>query len=146
VAKLRERISVSKRATQKLDDVEVKEKYQVEISNTFAALQSLVENFDINNTWESVRKNIKTSAKDNLGYHRLKHNKPCFDDECSKLIGQRKQVKLQWLQNPNQINGDNLQNVRRETSRIFRNKKREHLKDKINELETNNKNKNIRDL
>jgi hypothetical protein len=50
------------------------------------------------------------------------------------------------LQNPNQINRDNLQNLRRETSRIFRNKKREHLKGKINELEANNKNKNIRDL
>jgi hypothetical protein len=55
-------------------------------------------------------------------------------------------AKLQWLQNPNQINRDNLKNVRLETSRIFRNKKREHLKGKINELEANNKNKNIRDL
>jgi hypothetical protein len=59
VAKLRERISVSKRARQnfdlekfylkKLNDVEVKEKYQVEISNRFAALESLDESFDINN-------------------------------------------------------------------------------------------------
>jgi hypothetical protein len=57
-----------------------------------------------------------------------------------------KQAKLQWLQNPSQINGDNLKNLRRETSRTFRNKKREYLKGKINELESNNKNKNIRDL
>jgi molecular chaperone GrpE (heat shock protein) len=48
------------------------------------------------------------------------------------------------LQNPNQINGDKLKNLRTETSRTFRNKKRKYLKDKINELET--KNKNIRDL
>jgi hypothetical protein len=33
----------------KLDDVEVKEKYQVEISNRFAALESLDVSFDINN-------------------------------------------------------------------------------------------------
>jgi hypothetical protein len=59
-------------------------------------------------------------------------------------MDQRKQAKLQWLQNPSQIKRDNLQNVRRETSRTFRNKKREHLKGKINELETNNK--KIRDL
>jgi hypothetical protein len=45
------------------------------------------------------------------------------------------------LQNPNQISGDNLQNLRCESSRTFRNKKREYLKDKINELETNNKTK-----
>jgi hypothetical protein len=96
VAKLKERISVSKRARQKFDlekfdlkklnDVEVKEEYQVEISNRFAALESLDERFDINNTWKSIRDNIKTLAKDNLGYHRLRHKKPWFGDECSKLI------------------------------------------------------------
>jgi hypothetical protein len=107
MAELRERFSESKRARQKcdlerfdlrkLDDVEVTEEYQVEISNRFAALEILDESFDINNACESIRENIKTSAKDNVGYHRLKHNKPWFDDECSKLIDQRKQAKLQWL-------------------------------------------------
>jgi hypothetical protein len=92
VAKLRERISVSKRARQnfnlerfdlkKLDDVEVKEKYQTEISNRFAALETLDENFDTNNAWESIRENIKTSVKDNLVHQKLKHNKPWFHDEC----------------------------------------------------------------
>jgi hypothetical protein len=96
VAKLRERISVSNRARQnfdlerfdlkKLDDVEVKEKYQVEISSRFAALERLDKSFDINNSWESIRENIKTSAKENLGYQKLKRNKPWFDDERSKLI------------------------------------------------------------
>jgi hypothetical protein len=41
------------------------------------------------------------------------------------------------------VNEDNLSNVRREVSIYFRNKKRECLKDKINELESNSKNKNI---
>jgi hypothetical protein len=70
---------------------------------------------------------MKTSAKDNLGYHKLKHDKPWFDDQCSKLVDKQKEAKLQWLQNPRQINGDNLQNLRHETSRTFRNKKRECL-------------------
>jgi hypothetical protein len=130
----------------KLSNVNVKEKYQVEISNRFAALESLDESFDINNAWESIRENIKTSAKNNLGYQKLKHNKPWFDDECSKLTDQWKQTKLQWLQNPSQINGDKLQNLRCETRTTFRNKKREYLKGKIEELETNNRNKTIRDM
>jgi hypothetical protein len=107
----------------------------VEISKRFAALESLEECFNINNAWESIRENIKNSAKENVGYHSLKHNKPRFDDECSKLINQWKQAKLKWLQNPSQINGDNLKNLRRETSRIFRKERREYLKGKINELE-----------
>jgi RNA polymerase-interacting CarD/CdnL/TRCF family regulator len=48
---------------------------------------------------------------------------------------------LQWLKEPSKINGDNLNNVKREASRYVRNKKRKYLKDKINELA-----KNIRDL
>jgi hypothetical protein len=76
----------------------------------------------------------------------LKKHKPWFDEECSKLVDQRKQVKLQWLQNASEINGDNLRIVRREGSRYFRNKEREYLKNKINDLATNGKNKNIRDL
>jgi hypothetical protein len=53
---------------------------------------------------------------------------------------------LQWLQDPSEINGDNMNNVRHEASRYFRNKKRKYLKDKLNELATYSKNKNIKDL
>jgi hypothetical protein len=49
---------------------------------------------------------------------------------------------LQWLQDPSEIN--NLNNVRHEASRYFRNKKRKYLKEKINELATNSKKKNTR--
>jgi hypothetical protein len=48
------------------------------------------------------------------------------------------------LQDPSEINGDNLNNTRRETSRHFRNKKREYQKDKIDEIATNSRNKNQR--
>jgi hypothetical protein len=61
------------------------------------------------------------------------------------ILDIRKLATIQWLQNPNQTNGDNLHNVRREASRHFRNKKKEYLKAKIIGLETNSKNKNIRD-
>jgi hypothetical protein len=53
---------------------------------------------------------------------------------------------MRLKQNPSQMNGDNLQNLRCNTSRTIRNKEREYLKGKINELETNNKNKNMRYL
>jgi hypothetical protein len=61
-------------------------------------------------------------------------------------LDKRKQAKIQWLQNPNQSNGDNLNTIRCAANRHFRNKKKEYLKAKINELETNSKNENLRDL
>jgi len=51
---------------------------------------------------------------------------------------------MEWLQDPSQTNVDNVNNVRRDASRHFRNKKKEYLKAKIEELES--KIKNIRDL
>ena len=53
---------------------------------------------------------------------------------------------MQWVQDPEEINVDNLKNVRREASRHFRNKKKAYLKAKIKERETNSKNKSIRDF
>jgi hypothetical protein len=114
--------------------------------NRFAALEDMDKEVKINSAWETIRENIKISAKDSLGYFGLKKHEPWFDEGCSKLLDYRKQAKLQWLQDPSEINGINLNNVRHEASRHFRNKKREYLKDKINGLATNSKNKNISDL
>jgi hypothetical protein len=116
------------------------------VSNRFAALEDWDAEVEINSAWETIRENIKISAKESLGYFELKKHKPWFDEGCSELLYLRKEAKLQWLQVPNEINGDNLNNVRREASSYFRNKKWKRLKDKINELAVNSKNKNIRDL
>jgi hypothetical protein len=86
------------------------------------------------------------SAQESLGSCETKHHKPWWDEEFSKLVYRRKQTKLQLLQDPSEVNEGNLSNVRRESWRHFRNKKREYLKDKINELESNSKNKTVRDL
>ena len=51
---------------------------------------------------------------------------------------------MQWVQDPNQNNVDNLNNVRPEANRHCRNKKKEYVKAKFEELETNSKIKNIR--
>jgi hypothetical protein len=70
VAELREGLSVSKRARRKLgmerfnlNNVECEEEYQVRILR-FAALENLDHNVDINRTGESIKENIKTSAKE----------------------------------------------------------------------------------
>jgi hypothetical protein len=65
-----------------------KEKYHIEVSNTFAAFKDLNTAVEINIAWETIRENIKISAEENLGYE-LKKHKPWFDEGCSKLLYQR---------------------------------------------------------
>jgi len=75
----------------------------------------------------------------------LKQHKPWFD-ECLGFWDQRKRAKMQWIQDPSQSNVDNLNNVRCEVSRHFRNKKKAYLRAKIEEIETNSNIKKIRDM
>jgi hypothetical protein len=81
-----------------------------------------VQSLGINSAWEMIRENIKILVKESLGYCELKKHKPWFD-ACSKLADQRKKAKLQWLQGPSEINGDNLNTASREASRYLKNKK-----------------------
>jgi hypothetical protein len=73
VAKIRERLAVSKQTTHRvhmkrynlknLNEVGSKEQYRVEISNRFAALENLGNEVHSNKAWEIIRENIKISVK-----------------------------------------------------------------------------------
>jgi hypothetical protein len=51
-------------------------------------LENLDTEVDVNKAWETIRENIKISAKESLGYYEVKKNKPWFDEGCSKLLDQ----------------------------------------------------------
>jgi hypothetical protein len=107
VAKIRERLAVRKQETQKfdgekfnlrkLDDLEVRTQYRIEINNGFAAFENVSDDEDLNRAWENIKDNIKTSAKESLGLHEMKQDKPWFDEECLGILDQRKQAKMQWI-------------------------------------------------
>jgi hypothetical protein len=73
VAKVIERLAVSKEPThrfhierfslKKLNKVEGTEQRRTGISNRFAALENFDAEEDINRAWETIKKNIKISAK-----------------------------------------------------------------------------------
>ena len=112
------------------------------LQNIFAALENLNEDEDVNRTWENIKENIETSAKGSLGLHGLKQNKPYFDEECLGFLDQRKRAKMQWVDDPSQRNVDKMNNGKQN----FGGKTMAYLRAKIEELETNSKIHNIRDL
>jgi len=82
IAKVRERLAVGKQAAQrfdrqsfnlrKLNEPEVREQYQIEITNRFATLENVNDDKDVNRTWENIKENIQLSAKESLGLHEFK--------------------------------------------------------------------------
>jgi len=105
---LLERIAVGKQAAQrfhrhrfnlrKLNEPEVREQYQIEITNRFAALENANDDKDVNRIWENIKENIQTSREESLGLLELNQNKPWFDQECLSFLDRRKRAKLQWIQ------------------------------------------------
>jgi hypothetical protein len=79
VAKVMERLAVIKQAAQKFDaerfnlkklsELEVRNQYQIKLSNRFAALENLNVSEDINRAWENIKVSIKISAKETLGLY-----------------------------------------------------------------------------
>jgi hypothetical protein len=63
-----QRFNIEKFNLKKLNDVEGKEQFRVEVSNRFAALKDLDTDVEINSAWETIRENTKMSAKESLGY------------------------------------------------------------------------------
>jgi hypothetical protein len=77
VAKVRARLAVNNQSShrfymerfslKKVNEVEGKEQFRVEVSNRFAASEDLSAELEINSAWETIRVNIKISAKESLG-------------------------------------------------------------------------------
>jgi hypothetical protein len=102
--------------------------------------------WNIFRSYKFLKKISKPQLKKSLGLHEIKQHEPWFDEECLGILDQRKQAKMRWIQNPSQIMVDNMNNLRCDASRHFRDEKKAYLKAKIEELETNSKMKNIRVL
>ena len=70
IAKVREILAVGKQAAQrfdtqrfnlrKLNEPEVREQYQIEITNMFAALENSNDYEKVDRTWENIKENIQT--------------------------------------------------------------------------------------
>jgi hypothetical protein len=72
--------------------VEVKVKHHFKASYSFTALEKLEvdDDVDISKSGESISQTIKASAIESLGHCELKQHRPWYDEECLKLLDQRK--------------------------------------------------------
>jgi hypothetical protein len=87
-----QKIDMERFNLKKLSEEEVKQKYQVIITEKFAAMENLDDNLDINRAWGNIRENIKILAQENLGYCETRHCKSWFDEEYTILVRRRKEV------------------------------------------------------
>jgi hypothetical protein len=112
VADITKSLSVNKKAAQKFDverfslnNLSWKLRNRIRLNSEKGLqlweLKNLSE--DINRVWETIQNNVKISAKWSLGRYEEKQQKPWYDEKCSQFLDQRKQAKMQWLQNQTEV-------------------------------------------
>jgi len=121
VAKLKERLAVHKQVAQKfveerfnirkLNELEVRKQYHIQISERFAALDKLSDSEDINRAWENIK-----------GLHELKQHKHGLMKKNVYVFRTKEAGKNAVSTGSKQKSVDNLNNIRRQASRHFRNK------------------------
>jgi hypothetical protein len=115
VAEFRDRLAVNKQTThkvhmerfdlKKLNKVEGKEQYRVQISNEVAALGNLHAEVVINRAYGTIRENIKISAKESIGYYKLKKNKIMVRRRMLRIIRSEETSQIAVVTGSSEING-----------------------------------------
>jgi hypothetical protein len=90
VAEVKERLAMNRQrwfhaerfSLKKLNEVESKGKYCIEVSNRFAAWEELETEVEISNVGETIIENVKRSTKVSLGLYELRKCEPWFNERC----------------------------------------------------------------
>ena len=65
----------------KINELRFRKEYQIKISKMFAASENLNDKEDINGSWENIKENVTTLAKEGLGLYELKQQKSWSDEK-----------------------------------------------------------------
>ena len=101
---------------------------------------------DINQTVRQTTEAITTAAEEVLGKDIRSRKNNWFDEDCLAAVEAKKQARLRTLQRHTRGNEVDLKKKNIQVYRLLRKKKREKLNEEIENLESMNRNGNVRDF
>ena len=103
--------------TEKLKENNVKEEYQLELRNRFRVLtEERGETEDINQRWRDLEQAVKDVAEEKIGYIEGTRSQHWFDDECRRAANERKQARINHLQDVNDLGKKEIFRQKRRTA------------------------------
>ncbi|KAF2888299.1 hypothetical protein ILUMI_17874, partial [Ignelater luminosus] len=119
---------------------ENKEKYN---ENTKKIIITKEKSTDVNKERGSIRTAIEASTE-LLKSTKRETRKDWFDDECRKVVQERKQARMKMLKDNTKERIEQYEQIRNSTQTKIRNKKRETQKAKSEEMEEHHRNRNTK--
>ena len=128
-----------------LKDSSFRDLYQSKIDEQLKAMYPHNDNrLSCEDDYNSLTNILNKTAEDVLGYERVSRSKPWFDQECNAVIIERNNARKLMLQKQTRFRVDDYKDKRRIANRILKKKKKEHLKQKINNIEEARQNNDVR--
>lgn len=117
------------------------------MSNRFAVLEeeSKGEEDDVENMWVNLKSAVKESAA-KIFKKKRKQNKPWFNENCRKLVEQRREAKQKLLLHETYDTREQYNNINREVTRFLRSEKRKYIKNLLVKAEEDRTKNNSKDF
>jgi hypothetical protein len=123
-----------------LKDEDLKQQYQREIQSK---LEEEEEGESIEEEWKRIEEVVKKTAEEKLGEKRLVRNE-WFDQECREVIDEKNKAREKIIKRETRGNCEKYKQLRLKANRICKRKKRERLKEEIEEIEILNQGSDIK--
>jgi endonuclease/exonuclease/phosphatase family metal-dependent hydrolase len=116
--------------TSRLNDREVLQKYQEKIEKQMDNIEVKTE---VNEEWANIQTIIVNAAKEIIGTQKKERNE-WFDEECKEAILQKNKARNKCLTRNIRTNREDYEQKRREARNLFKKKKRDLLRKKMEEI------------
>uniref|UniRef100_A0A8D8PVV0 Craniofacial development protein 2 n=1 Tax=Cacopsylla melanoneura TaxID=428564 RepID=A0A8D8PVV0_9HEMI len=90
---------------------------------------------NIDEKWDEAKNTILEVARENIGEKEHGKNEDWFDEKCKQIIERKNQARNIMMNTNTRSNAETYRNLRRESKKVIRSKKREALKQKVKEID-----------
>lgn len=93
------------------------------------------EELDVDEQWKKIEQAIKEAAEETIQEQKLTREENWFDEECAQIIEEKNIARQKKLEKETRANTERYQELRRKVNRVCKKKKKEDMKERLEEIE-----------
>ena len=93
------------------------------------------EELNVDEQWKKIEQAIKGAAEETIQEQKPTREENWFDEECAQIIGEENIARRKILERETRANTERYQELRRKANRICKKKKKDDMKERLEEIE-----------
>jgi len=89
----------------------------------------------VDKQWKKIEQSIKEAAEETIQEQKLTREENWFDEECAQIMKEKNIARQKMLEKERRANTERYQELRRKVNKICKKKKKENMKERLEEIE-----------